>query len=73
MDDELRPGCGGSFGGGGAVTKTSENSQPAMVSSSASPAREEWDNVIASTGSASLEKASPHVGSVYVAESMDEY
>ncbi|KAF3684848.1 Alpha-crystallin domain-containing protein 22.3 [Capsicum annuum] len=44
-----------------------------MVSSSASPSREEWDNVIAFTGSASLEKAGPLVGSVDVAESMDEY
>ncbi|PHT37784.1 Alpha-crystallin domain-containing protein 22.3 [Capsicum baccatum] len=44
-----------------------------MVSSSASPAREEWDNVISFTGSALLEKAGPLVGSVDVAESMDEY
>ncbi|PHT71826.1 Alpha-crystallin domain-containing protein 22.3 [Capsicum annuum] len=98
MEDELCPGCWGSFGGGGAVTKTSgvmtrssfttghglrklyeerskslENSQPAMVSSSASPASEEWDNVISFTGSASLEKAGPLVGSVDAAESMDEY
>ncbi|XP_047252005.1 alpha-crystallin domain-containing protein 22.3-like [Capsicum annuum] len=54
-------------------SKSLENSQPAMVSSSASPDREEWDNVIAFTGSASLEKAGPLVGSVDVAESMDEY
>ncbi|PHU06775.1 Alpha-crystallin domain-containing protein 22.3 [Capsicum chinense] len=98
MEDELHPGCWGSFGGGSAIIKTSgvmtrssfttghglrklyeerskslENSQPAMVSSSASPASEEWDNVISFTGSASLEKAGPLVGSVDVAESMDEY
>ncbi|KAM3302997.1 hypothetical protein P3S67_014027 [Capsicum chacoense] len=54
-------------------SKSLDNSQPAMVSSSASPAREEWDNVISFTGSASLEKAGPLVGSVDVAESMDEY
>ncbi|PHU06588.1 Alpha-crystallin domain-containing protein 22.3 [Capsicum chinense] len=44
-----------------------------MVSSSASPATEEWDNVIAYTGSVSLEKAGTLVGSFDVAESMDEY